>query len=113
MRRPANGRTGSDGKFRLTTFRTDDGALPGEYKVVVQVEVADEKYFGKDPEKFSLQEKMETRMSMSPMGRKKTSHKQKPASPVPAVYSDPKRTPLNQVVPPAGKIELALQSGAR
>src|SRR5262249_50056903 len=33
--RSANGMTGSDGTFRLTTFMPNDGALPGEYTIVV------------------------------------------------------------------------------
>ena len=34
----AFGRTGSDGTFRLTTRNPNDGALPGEYKVLVTFE---------------------------------------------------------------------------
>src|SRR5437867_12591753 len=33
--KPASGRSESDGGFQLTTFKPDDGALPGDYKVVV------------------------------------------------------------------------------
>lgn len=33
--RPASGRTNSDGEFALTTFRTDDGAIPGDYAVTI------------------------------------------------------------------------------
>jgi hypothetical protein len=33
--RPAQGVTDENGEFRLSTLGTDDGALPGEYKVVV------------------------------------------------------------------------------
>src|SRR5262249_39920805 len=33
--RPASGLTGSDGVFRLTTYSLEDGALPGNYKVIV------------------------------------------------------------------------------
>src|SRR5437868_6640610 len=32
---PASGITDANGAFRLTTFKQNDGALPGEYKVVV------------------------------------------------------------------------------
>ena len=31
----ARGSIGEDGSFKLTTFTTNDGALPGEYKVLV------------------------------------------------------------------------------
>lgn len=34
-RKPASGRTDADGKFTLTTFNKDDGALPGEHQVTV------------------------------------------------------------------------------
>src|SRR5713226_3122156 len=32
---PATGLTGTDGKFRLTTYVTGDGALPGDYSVTI------------------------------------------------------------------------------
>ncbi len=38
--RPANGTTDSDGRFSLTTFSTDDGAIPGEYQVLVTKSVS-------------------------------------------------------------------------
>jgi hypothetical protein len=34
--RPASGFTSAEGAFRLTTFKPNDGALPGKYRVVVQ-----------------------------------------------------------------------------
>src|SRR5437879_3692017 len=46
--RAASGRTDANGNFRLSTFRTDDGALPGEYKVIVMVEEADQELVGLD-----------------------------------------------------------------
>ena len=38
--RSANGMTDSDGRFSLTTFNTDDGAIPGEYQVSVTKSVS-------------------------------------------------------------------------
>lgn len=38
--RPANGMTDNDGRFSLTTFGTDDGAIPGEYQVSVTKSVS-------------------------------------------------------------------------
>jgi hypothetical protein len=112
--RPAMGRTDTDGSFRLTTFRSDDGALPGEYKVLVAVgEEPDEQFVGKDPETFSNQVKLEQRKGMSPQGRKQAALKRKKSSAVPEIYRDVKRTPLKEVVPATGKVELALRSGAR
>jgi hypothetical protein len=34
--RPASGFTSADGTFRLTTFKPNDGALPGNYRVLIQ-----------------------------------------------------------------------------
>ncbi len=34
-RRPATGKTDEEGRFKLTTFKAEDGALPGEHKVTV------------------------------------------------------------------------------
>lgn len=33
--RSASGRTNAQGEFALTTFKTDDGAIPGEYAVTI------------------------------------------------------------------------------
>ena len=111
--RPASGRSDADGSFRLTTFRSDDGAMPGDYKVIVVVEVADETYVGRNPDTFTDEEKRKTRMSMSPKGQQAYKAQKKPKSQVPAIYSDAKQTPLKETVPPAGKVELALRSSAR
>jgi hypothetical protein len=113
--KPAFGRTDKDGSFRLTTIRTDDGAQPGEYQVVVVVEEADEKLVGRDPQSFTDEEKRAMRMgTMTPSGKRQVAeNKKKQASPVPAIYSDVKQTPLKEVVPTSGKIELALRTGAR
>lgn len=114
--RPASGRTDADGRFRLTTYRTDDGALPGDYKVVVVVKEADEKFLGRDPETFTNEEKASARVgTMTPKGKKKIAAEQskKPPSKVPAIYGDVTQTPLREVVPPPGKVELALRTGVR
>lgn len=111
----ASGRTDADGSFRLTTFRTDDGALPGNYKVVILVDEADEQFFGKVYKSLTNEQKRDAFLgTMTPMGKKKAAEKKskKPPSSVPAIYRDVKQTALREVVPPAGKIEL-LRSGAR
>jgi hypothetical protein len=110
--RAASGETDADGSFRLTTFRTNDGALPGEYKVVVTVTEVDPR-MSKPAESWSLEEKKAARMTMTPAGKQQAAEKKrKTTHAVPARYSDPKRTPLQQVVPPPGKVELALESKA-
>ena len=40
---PATGETDNEGNYSLTTFKTGDGAVPGEYVVTVQKLLADEK----------------------------------------------------------------------
>ena len=112
--RAASGRTDSDGNFRLTTFRSDDGALPGEYKVLVTMEKADESLVGKDPTKLGLEEKTKAFMSMSPKGKKEAADLRKSmAALLPAVYGNPDKTPLKEVVPTEGKVQLPLNSKAR
>src|SRR6266511_1250628 len=39
---PANGVTGTDGTFRLTTYSSSDGAMPGTYKVLVSLAASDQ-----------------------------------------------------------------------
>ena len=111
--RPATGQTDADGKFRLTTFTTYDGALPGEYKVVITVSAKNQRLSG-DPKTWSDKEKREARMTMMPRAKKQAHQKQlKTPSAVPPAYSDVQQTPLKQVVPPPGKVEFDLKSGGR
>src|SRR5205823_13405193 len=110
--RAASGRSEQDGRFRLTTFRTDDGAIPGEYKVTVVVEQPDER-LARDPSTLTEKEIMEQRMTHSPKGKQKAlAARKKIVSPVPALYGDAKTTTLKEVVPPDKKVELNLRSGA-
>jgi hypothetical protein len=104
--RPASGLTDRDGNFRLSTFRTDDGALAGDYRVIVVVGEAEKRDLTTD------EGKREARIgTMTPQGKKKQAElmSKKPRQ-VPEMYSDIKKTPLKEVVPTNGKIELALRS---
>ena len=93
--RNATGRTAPDGSFELSTFERNDGALPGNYKVTVEyTEPAGEN--GKDQ-----------RAAME--GVRQARSKEKPRYAIPAHYKDPARTPLEQKVPPEGKVVLELQ----
>jgi len=108
--RSASGLTESDGSFRLTTFRTEDGALPGEYKVIIVVpEPLEKGVEGRNPETVSDEQKYADRMTMIPKARK-AAHKKKSSSPVPAIYGDAGQTPLREVVPPDGKVVLPLRT---
>jgi hypothetical protein len=114
--RMASGRTDSDGTFQLTTFRTYDGALPGEYKVTVELPQPDNYWEGKgDPDKMDLKDKAEYYSQRSPQGKAKAAARAKKAkpSPVPAVYGDAKRTPLKEIVPAEGTVQLELRSTAK
>ncbi len=105
--RAAAGMTDGDGSFQLTTFRTDDGALPGDYRVIVVLDDQERK------EVITDEDRREARVgTMSPMGKKKMAQQKRSKKPrqVPEIYSDIKKTPLKEVVPTNGKVELALRS---
>jgi hypothetical protein len=61
------------------------------------------------------EEKRDARIgTMTPQGKKKQAEKKsKKPSHVPEIYRDIKKTPLKEVVPTNGKIELALRSKMR
>jgi hypothetical protein len=107
--RAASGLTDGDGYFQLTTFRTDDGALAGDYRVIVVVDDVEKRDLTTD------EGMREARLgTMTPQGKKKQAEKKsKKPSQVPEIYRDIKKTPLKEVVPTNGKIELALRSKMR
>ncbi|QDT29279.1 hypothetical protein Enr10x_46300 [Gimesia panareensis] len=55
-RKPASGRSDAEGKFTLTTFNKDDGALPGEHQVTVNA-------FQSTPEGVSMKSSIPTKYS--------------------------------------------------
>ena len=96
--RQASGQTGADGGFQLTTFTTNDGALRGKYKVVVQYTEAVE-----PPPGGNVKDVMQ--------GLEKAQKAKKVTTPkyvIPARYSDPDKTELRQEVPTNGPVTLAL-----
>jgi hypothetical protein len=114
--RPAYGRTDANGQFQLSTFRTDDGALPGDYKVTVVFQEGAENPSLMDPRAMEEKQERAFYMRKTPEGQAKQQAeeaKRKARSPVPAVYGDPATTPLMEVVPPSGDVRLALKSTAR
>ena len=100
---PAYAITDSNGRFRLMTFKEGDGALRGEYKVVVthtdplppppQAEPG-------DPESVKEHYK-----ALKATRNKKT--------PLPRRYGDAEQTPLRCTVPPDGEVVLNLESSAK
>jgi hypothetical protein len=113
--RPAGAVTGADGKFWLTTFNTGDGALPGEYKVTVRLEQGDPQGQVRDPAKLEEKDAAAFFARHSPKGKAAAAaaRKKAPRSPVPAIYGDPTKTPLQEVVPTRGPVQLELRSTVR
>jgi hypothetical protein len=98
--RPAHGLTLADGSFQLSTFRPNDGALPGNYKVTAQ--------YNEPPEisgSFKNQQEAMEAVSKAPPPKKKV-----PRYTIPAPYGDPSKTSLRQKVPADGRITLDLRS---
>ena len=93
----ATGQTGPDGSFQLTTRTTNDGALPGEYRVIVQYEEGTEV-------------PPATNMRDAKAGARKAQQKAAPKYVIPAIYTDPTKTVLKQKVPTEGTVKLELQS---
>src|SRR5262245_17600189 len=112
--RTANGRTDADGAFRLTTYTTNDGALPGEYIVTVSLTISerDKERDGKDFSEMDGKAKAELFMRRTPKGLSQAKKKIL-RSPVPDLYSDAKKSPLRQVVPAESEVKLELSRRAR
>jgi hypothetical protein len=110
--RAASGTTARDGSFRLTTYKQDDGALPGDYRVTVTLIPADdEEEDGKTKEETPAREQGEDGKDMMAAMARMAAARQKALekSPVPAIYRDAGRTPLRQIVPPSGRVTFALR----
>ena len=101
---PASGRTAEDGTFRLNS-PNGEGAMPGDYKIVVTRSEAISFEGGQPP----TDPKDINKLMMGKMerGRGRPSPKQ---SPIPPMYTDVNKTPLRQRVPPDGKVLVELQS---
>jgi hypothetical protein len=95
----ANGTTGADGSFKLHTQNYGPGALPGEYKVTVQL-------FGKFEREMPKPENMEAVRYMMKFTPEEKARK---FPRLPAVYGDVQKTPLTCRVPPDGKVNLDLK----
>jgi hypothetical protein len=100
----ATGMTNSQGSFELTTYSTADGAIPGEYSVVVDykesVDLSGEGGGQPDLKKMFL--KFEKNIA-----EKK---KSKPKIVVPKKYSNTSKPYFKQRVPADGPVNLVLES---
>src|SRR5579883_1909574 len=79
--RDARGQTQADGSFELTTFAANDGALPGEYKVVVE-------YHEPVEHRGTYRNQQEAMRAVA-----KEQPKKPPRYVIPVKYSDPSQTP--------------------
>jgi hypothetical protein len=113
---PANGRTGSDGRFRLTTRIPNDGAIPGEYKIVVTFEESHNAPAGAGTGpggEMRADQLIGKFKSLAEEQKKQSKGGEAPktkASKIPAVYGEFKTTPLKATVPADGDINLDLRS---
>ena len=96
--RDALGSTDADGRFSLSTLKPGDGVLPGSYKVVVQPPTAG------DPN-ASATNVLE---AMQASGR--ADRPRGPSVYIPARYSNPGQTILQQEVPAEGEVLFELES---
>jgi Carboxypeptidase regulatory-like domain len=102
----ARGVTDASGNFRLETFKPGDGAVPGEYKVIIQYTE------GLSPEATTAPKEGQSMKDMWEKSQKALKEQQKkpPKYVIPAKYSDPGQTVLTQRVPAGGPVKFDLQS---
>jgi hypothetical protein len=96
---PAHGMTDANGKFQLTTYKENDGALPGSYKVTVTKSIPPPQPPEPDPDD-----------PQSVVAHFKAIKQQKKVkSPLPSMYASVQNTPFRYTVPVEGKVTLELK----
>jgi len=109
--RSAWGLTDSEGKFALTTITSNDGALPGEYKVTVEIQ----KEVGTDAAPVDPKDRQSVIQAQSALAAKQKDERPGKAadvkSPIHVNYTRADRTPLQQKVPSDGPVEIKLKKG--
>jgi hypothetical protein len=100
---PAHGTTDENGKFQLSTFKENDGALPGAYKVTVTKSVP--------PPQPPEAEPGDSRSIVAHFKAIKEQKHEK--SLLPATYADIKTTPFHYTVPVDGKLVLELKKSEK
>jgi hypothetical protein len=107
--RDANGFTDDDGTFRLTTFNTYDGAIPGSYKVVLTKSLpVGESPAISDPDPGRRAQSMTK--AMQDFAKTQGPKQSTPKSIVPDIYTKADTTPLKYEIPVNGKIEIEISS---
>ena len=104
--RPASGETRADGTYEITTRNSGDGAMRGDYRVIVVWEPP-------PPPMFRTGETGPSRVEMQKaITDYQARQKKAGAGPsIPAIYSDQGKSPLKVTVPaPNGKADFALSS---
>jgi hypothetical protein len=103
----ANALTDADGAFRLTTFNTGDGAMPGSHKVTVSKQKGKEDTtVGVHPEDPDSMHKAIS----GAIGKDPRKELNKPPNTLPPDYGDKSKTPLKYQVPADGAIKIELKS---
>jgi hypothetical protein len=105
--RPATGISDAEGNVDFTTFEPGDGALPGEYKVLVSKmpKTLAEEFINFDPNDPEDLAKMQARERSSIVAYTPTA--------LPRIYLDASQTPLTCRVPPEElPVIFALESGS-
>jgi hypothetical protein len=100
--RPATGESDTEGVFHLTSLKRDDGAFPGEYRVVVtkmQALAAPPPTNSGEPDAV--------------LKHYQSLKSQKRASLLPSVYANSATTPLRCKVPAEGNVVLELESNPK
>jgi hypothetical protein len=102
---PAAGQTDSDGVFHLGTFQPGDGAMPGEYKVLISPP---------PPITTSRPEGPGMEAAMAAYAKIQEELRNNPQQPfgfnIAAKYRDPSQTPLRQTVPTSGTVVFEVQA---
>jgi hypothetical protein len=102
---PARGITDTDGSFHVDTHAPDDGAWPGEYKVVISK-------YKVDPAMFEQHDPSDPK-AIQKMYAADAKARAKPKEHlVPAIYRDAEKTPLRWKVPEDNNKTLELKSAA-
>lgn len=105
--REATGFTGKEGDFVLATYSSGDGAMAGEYTVVI---TKTETYTPEAPLAPGKGSPEDLAKAMKAFALKGEGQKKKLEDPVPAVYGDVKSSPIKQKIDSStGKIEIKLK----